>query len=148
MVVSPTTGGRIDAPVLDANGDGTLNASDKIGSGAIYASGVQSKVGILPTPAIVTGGIFPGGSSVSGSQIYGTSGPLLEGTSLLIAFAIGGGSNGLATTLLGLAASKRRGSSLTGKRIWAFCDGRATGVTFRRSEHDRCEPRAIRSPSP
>jgi type IV pilus assembly protein PilY1 len=108
MVVNPATGGRFDAPVLDANGDGALNASDKIGASAVYASGVQSKVGILPTPAIVTGGIYPASSNGAGNQIYGTSGPLLEGTALLIAFAIGGGTNGLATTLLGLAASSGR----------------------------------------
>jgi hypothetical protein len=108
MIVNPATGGRIDAPVLDANGDGVLDASDKIGTMGVYASGVQSKVGILPTPAIVLGGIYPGNPSGAGNQIYGTSGPLLEGTALLIAFAIGGGSNGLATTLLGLAASSGR----------------------------------------
>jgi type IV pilus assembly protein PilY1 len=108
MIVNPATGGRIDAPVLDANGDGVLDASDKIGAMGVYASGVQSKVGILPTPAIVLGGIYPGNPSGAGNQIYGTSGPLLEGTALLIAFAIGGGSNGLATTLLGLAASSGR----------------------------------------
>jgi type IV pilus assembly protein PilY1 len=109
MIVDPTTGGRIDSAVLDTSGDGKLNATDKVNSGGtqVYASGAQSTVGITPTPAIVLGG-----SSTSppapGNQIYGTNGPLLDGTGLLIAYAIGGGTGGRTTTILGLAASSGR----------------------------------------
>src|SRR5205085_1203551 len=90
MIVDPTTGGRIDSAVLDTDGNGALNASDKISSGGttVYASGAQSTVGITPTPAIVIGG--PTGTAPPpGNLIYGTGGPLLDGTGLLIAYAIG-----------------------------------------------------------
>ncbi|MDB5927139.1 MAG: Type fimbrial biosis protein PilY1, partial [Betaproteobacteria bacterium] len=109
MIVDPTTGGRVDAAVLDSSGDGKLNSTDKITSGGttVYASGVQSTVGITPTPAIVLGG--PSASTPApGDAIYGTSGPLLAGSGLLIAYAIGGGSGGRTTTILGLAASSGR----------------------------------------
>jgi type IV pilus assembly protein PilY1 len=109
MIVDPTTGGRVDAAVLDSSGDGMLNSTDKITSGGttVYASGVQSTVGITPTPAIVLGG--PSASTTApGDAIYGTSGPLLAGSGLLIAYAIGGGSGGRTTTILGLAASSGR----------------------------------------
>jgi hypothetical protein len=109
MIVDPTTGGRVDAAVLDTSGDGKLNSTDKITSGGttVYASGVQSTVGITPTPAIVLGG--PSASTTApGDAIYGTSGPLLAGSGLLIAYAIGGGSGGRTTTILGLAASSGR----------------------------------------
>jgi type IV pilus assembly protein PilY1 len=110
MIVDPTSGGRIDSAVLDTSGDGKLNSTDKITSApgvSVYASGVQSTVGITPTPAIVIGG--PSASTPPpGDLLYGTSGPLLAGSGLLIAYAIGGGSGGRTTTILGLAASSGR----------------------------------------
>jgi type IV pilus assembly protein PilY1 len=109
MIVDPTSGGRIDSAVLDTDGNGSLTATDKITSAGspVYASGVQSTVGITPTPAIVIGG--PSTSTPPpGDLLYGTSGPLLAGSGLLIAFAIGGGSGGRTTTILGLAASSGR----------------------------------------
>jgi type IV pilus assembly protein PilY1 len=109
MIVDPTTGGRIDSAVLDSTGDGTLSSADKITSAGttVYASGLQSTVGITPTPAIVLGG--PAVSTPPpGDAIYGTTGPLLAGSGLLIAYAIGGGSGGRTTTILGLAASSGR----------------------------------------
>jgi type IV pilus assembly protein PilY1 len=109
MIVDPNTGGRIDAAVLDTNANGTLTSADKINFGGttVYVSGVQSTVGITPTPAIVLGGpavnVPP-----PGDVMYGTSGSLLAGTGLLIAYAIGGGSGGRTTTILGLAAASGR----------------------------------------
>ena len=109
MVVDPITGGRIDSAVLDTSGDGKLTAADKITSGgtSVYASGVQSTVGITPTPAIVIGGVS-GTGTPPGSLIYGTGSSLLDGSGLLIAYAIGGGSGGRTTTILGLAAASGR----------------------------------------
>jgi type IV pilus assembly protein PilY1 len=59
MVVNPATGGIFDAPVLDANNDGVLNASDAV-SGSIFASGVQT-LGISMTPTVLTGGVWTQG---------------------------------------------------------------------------------------
>jgi type IV pilus assembly protein PilY1 len=109
MVVDPTSGGRISAAVLDVNGDGDLNSSDKVTMGAttVYVSGAQSTVGIMPTPAIIIGG-SSGSVAAPGNQIYGTPSSLVHGFGLLIAYAIGGGTGGRTTTLLGLAASSGR----------------------------------------
>ncbi len=54
MVVNPVTGGRFESAVLDVNGDGKITSADTLKSG-LYASGVQSAVGITPTPTIIGG---------------------------------------------------------------------------------------------
>ena len=79
MVVDPSTGGRINSAVLDTSGDGKLTAVDKVSSGGtdVYVSGLQSSVGITPTPAIVLGS-SSGTVASPGSEIYGTSGTLLD----------------------------------------------------------------------
>ena len=76
MVVDPTTGGRIDAPVLDVDSNGILNTSDVLpfGSGFVFASGVQSTIWITPTPNIVKtetpiqGGVPAGGEVTIGTK--------------------------------------------------------------------------------
>jgi hypothetical protein len=72
--------------VLDTDGNGRLNAADKIGG--VFASGVESKVGISPTPTIVTGSVGSGISS-PGAQILGTTGQMQAGSGVLTAYAIG-----------------------------------------------------------
>jgi type IV pilus assembly protein PilY1 len=112
MVVDPTTGGRIDAPVLDINGNGQLNQSDKVayGSDKIYASGVQSTIGITPTPTIIkTDNLGTGGISATGAQILGTSGSLVASSGILLAYALSAGSSGgNASTMIGLSAAGGR----------------------------------------
>ncbi|MGZ9006069.1 MAG: hypothetical protein ACXW20_20035, partial [Burkholderiales bacterium] len=111
MIVDPTTGGRIDGAVLDVDGNGLLNDADRINSGSttVYASGIQSTVGISPTPTIVTGGQITGANAPSGSQIYGTSGSLREGAGLMKAYAIGGDSGGgRRVDVIGLSSSSGR----------------------------------------
>jgi type IV pilus assembly protein PilY1 len=58
MVVNPATGGEFDAAVLDTNGNGKLEADDKVSSH--FASGFQSSVGIVTTPRMLMGGVPAG----------------------------------------------------------------------------------------
>jgi type IV pilus assembly protein PilY1 len=102
MVVNPATGGRFDSAVLDVDGDGKITAVDTL-AGGVYASGVQSAVGITPTPTVI------------GSRAGGTSSSTLvtaDGTTLVRNRASvrgnmifgGSGGNGEAVTLpIGLA---------------------------------------------
>jgi type IV pilus assembly protein PilY1 len=115
FIVDPTTGARIDTAVLDADANGKLNIADKILSSgvSVYASGVESKVGIMPTPTIILGGSNAannaGNSATSTSQIYGTAGPLRQGFGSILAYAIGGGSTGNRTSaVIGLGALSGR----------------------------------------
>jgi type IV pilus assembly protein PilY1 len=70
MVVNPTTGGRIDSPVIDISGDGRLTADDRITVAGvqIQVSGKQTAVAPSGTPTIVTGG---GGGSIGGPNSAG-----------------------------------------------------------------------------
>jgi type IV pilus assembly protein PilY1 len=109
MIVDPTTGGRVDSAVLDTSGDGKLNSADKLNSGgtAVFVSGIQSTVGITPTPVIVIGG--PSASTPPpGDLLYGTQGSLLANQGVLIGFALGCGSGGCISPMLGLAGSSGR----------------------------------------
>ena len=111
MIVDPTTGARIESAVLDTNGDKQLDATDKltVGLANVYASGVQSTVGISPTPTIVTAGSIPGAGVPQGSGIYGTAGSLKEGSTLLKAYAIVNPSNaGMQVPMIGLSSSSGR----------------------------------------
>jgi len=108
MVVDPTTGARIDAAVLDTGGDGKLDVTDKIdfGGGTVFASGVQSTIGITPTPTIVKTDASSGTSLPTGaSETFGTTGPPLAGVGSLLAYALSAGSSGgNASTVIGLGS--------------------------------------------
>jgi type IV pilus assembly protein PilY1 len=102
MVVNPATGGRFDGAVLDVNGDGLITPADTL-SGGVYASGVQSAVGITPTPTVIgsrSGGasssaivtadgttLVRNRSSVRGNMIFGGSGGNGEAVTLPIGLA-------------------------------------------------------------
>jgi type IV pilus assembly protein PilY1 len=88
MVVNPLTGGRIDAPVLDTNADRKLDAMDKVGATALYASGVQSTVGILPTPVIVMLPRHSQGAGSNSERYYGTEEPTMAGARAALGLAI------------------------------------------------------------
>jgi type IV pilus assembly protein PilY1 len=107
MVISPSTGGRIDAPVLDTNADKALNASDKIGANALYASGVQAKSGIAPTPVVIIGRPLSGLGSEA-VRYYGTDAPGVDGENELLGFAIIPGGGRIDPTLIGLVARSGR----------------------------------------
>lgn len=89
MVVEPTTGARVDGAVLDTNADGRLNSTDKISSGGtmVYASGLESRLGISSTPTIVAGS---GGNAgvAPGSIILGTTGQMQANSGILTSYAI------------------------------------------------------------
>ena len=61
MEIDPNTGGRMDIPVFDLNGDGVFDYQDNLstttGGNTTYTpvSGKKSKVGILQPPAILAG---------------------------------------------------------------------------------------------
>jgi type IV pilus assembly protein PilY1 len=109
MIVDPASGGRVDAVVLDLNRDGVLNDSDKVGSGAagVYASGIQSTVGIAPTPVIVKGGPSTG-TNTSGDKIFGTRAPYLVGPESLLGYTFMGGPLGIEGMWIGLRSSAGR----------------------------------------
>ena len=69
MVVNPTTGGRVGSVVLDVDGNGLLNAADKVNS--VFVSGVKLDVGAAGTPTIIrggSGGVVSGAYDVSGGS--------------------------------------------------------------------------------
>ena len=107
MVLNPWTGGRIDAPVLDTNADRALNASDKVGVNALYASAVQSKGGIIPTPVVIVGRIRGSGSN-DAQRYYGTDAPSVDGMQDLMGFAITPGQGNADSTLIGLVGNSGR----------------------------------------
>jgi type IV pilus assembly protein PilY1 len=110
MVVDPSTGARIDSAVLDVNGNGVLNSNDQVVFGGVnvYLSGVQSKIGITPTPTIIKS--MPSSvSSTPESVIFGTTGPVLANSGSQIAYAIAAGSSGSnASTIVGLTSGGGR----------------------------------------
>jgi type IV pilus assembly protein PilY1 len=113
MIVDPSTGGRIDAAVLDVDANGQLNANDKIdpGSGAVYVSGVQSTIGITPTPTIIRAESTSGAGSgtTPQCQILGTCEQTVAGSGFQLAFALAAGSSGgNASTMIGLGTSGGR----------------------------------------
>jgi len=110
MIVDPATGARIDAPVLDVDANGQLNSQDQVmyGGSNVYVSGVQSTIGITPTPTIIKSTGSSGGSG-GGNVIFGTQGPLVAGAGFLMAYALAAGSSGgNASTMIGLSASGGR----------------------------------------
>ena len=70
MELDPRTGGRLDFPVFDLNGDTVFNSNDQLGSGdaAQSVSGKQSEVGILQPPAILAGIGGPGDGSFGNKE--------------------------------------------------------------------------------
>jgi type IV pilus assembly protein PilY1 len=114
MIVNPTTGGRIDAPVLDTNADAVLDATDTIGASALYASGVQSKSGIVPTPVIITArNLAAGHGSATSGQRYATDQPTMAGDTTRLGWAIG---NGREIWMIGLAGT---GGRITWREVLA-----------------------------
>lgn len=110
MIVDPATGARIDGAVLDVDANGQLNSQDQItyGGSNVYASGVQSTIGITPTPTIIKASGSTSGSG-GGNVIFGTGGPLVAGAGFLMAYALAAGSSGgNASTMIGLSASAGR----------------------------------------
>ncbi|MCB1800972.1 MAG: hypothetical protein KDI82_04710 [Gammaproteobacteria bacterium] len=61
MEIDPNTGGRLDVPVLDLNGDGLFDNADTkastVNGQTTYTppSGTKSKIGLIQNPAIVSG---------------------------------------------------------------------------------------------
>ena len=105
MVIDPATGGRIDGAVLDSDGNGTLNTSDRVVLGGVnvYLSGVQSTIGITPTPTIIKSASGSTSSVGSASVLLGTTGPSLASAGSQLAYAISAGSSGSnASTIVGL----------------------------------------------
>ena len=113
MVIDPTTGARIDGAVLDVDANGSLNSGDQVVLGGIntYLSGVQSTIGITPTPTIIRGGSGSGGGGAgAASVIFGsTSGGMMAGGGIQLAYAIAAGSSGSnASTIVGLSSGGGR----------------------------------------
>jgi type IV pilus assembly protein PilY1 len=111
MIVDPATGGRIDGAVLDVDANGQLNSQDQVmyGGSNVYVSGVQSTIGITPTPTIIKASGSTGGGAGGGNVIFGTGGPLVAGAGFLMAYALAAGSSGgNASTMIGLSASGGR----------------------------------------
>jgi type IV pilus assembly protein PilY1 len=113
MVIDPTTGGRINAAVLDVTDSTKLNSDDKVsylgGTVDVFASGAKSAIGITPTPTIIKTDSVPAGTTVDGSKILGTSGPLVAASGVLLAYALAAGSSGgNASTMIGLSAAGGR----------------------------------------
>jgi type IV pilus assembly protein PilY1 len=74
MEIDPYTGGRMDIPLFDLNGDGVFDYKDNLaqtsGGNTIYTpiSGKKSKVGILQPPAILAGVGGAGDGSYGGAE--------------------------------------------------------------------------------
>jgi type IV pilus assembly protein PilY1 len=111
MVIDPATGARIDGAVLDSDGNGALNTNDRVilGGVNVYLSGVQSTIGITPTPTIVKSPGASGGSVGSASVILGTAQTSMATGGSQLAYAISAGSSGAnASTIVGLSSSGGR----------------------------------------
>jgi type IV pilus assembly protein PilY1 len=111
MVVDPATGARIDGAVLDVDANGQLNNQDTVVSGGsnVFVSGVQSTIGITPTPTIIKATGSAGGSGSAGNLIFGTGGPLVADVGFLMAYALAAGSSGgNASTMIGLGSAGGR----------------------------------------
>jgi type IV pilus assembly protein PilY1 len=106
MIVNPATGGAINTAVLDTNGDGILNASDQINGN--YAVGVESTVGIAPTPVVVKGGPATGAVSATTSKIYGQGKPSMHGEGSMLGYTIMGGPLGVTGMVIGLLGNDGR----------------------------------------
>ena len=105
MVVNPITGGRFEAAVLDVNGDRVITAGDTLPSG-VYASGVQSAVGITPTPTVM-GGRIP--DAVGSATVGADGGALVRTKGSRRGNMIFGGSSGATTDLpIGLGNDRGR----------------------------------------
>ena len=69
MEMDSVTGGNLNYPVLDVNGDGEFNSADRVAcdSGLCNPGGMRSREGIIKTPGIVSAGDteykYSGGSS-------------------------------------------------------------------------------------
>jgi type IV pilus assembly protein PilY1 len=112
MVLDPITGGRIEGAVLDTDNSGTLNASDSVVVAGVYTylSGVQSKIGITPTPTIIRSSSTGSSSSAgSASVILGTTQTSMATAGSQLAYAISAGSSGAnASTIVGLTSAGGR----------------------------------------
>jgi hypothetical protein len=90
IVINPTTGAGMQTAVIDIDGNGTLNSSDKVtvsATKALYASGIMLS-GVVPTPTVITAGSLAGAQATGGAVLLGTPGSLSAVTGLLNAYAI------------------------------------------------------------
>ena len=111
MVLDPATGGRIDGAVLDSDANGALNASDTVVIAGVntYLSGVQSTIGITPTPTIVRSASGSINNAGSASVILGTTQTSMATAGSQLAYAISAGSSGAnASTIVGLTSAGGR----------------------------------------
>jgi type IV pilus assembly protein PilY1 len=115
MIVDPTTGGRVNSAVInitDERGTIALNENDKVTDSKgnkVFASGIQSTVGIAPTPVVVKGGPSSGaGGTASSDKIFGTKAPYLAGPETLLGYTFLGGPLGIEGLWIGLRANSGR----------------------------------------
>ena len=98
--------------MLDSDGNGALNSNDEVVFGGVnvYLSGVQSTIGITPTPTIIRSAWrLERGSVGSASVILGTTDPSMATGGSKLAYAISAGSSGAnASTIVGLNNSGGR----------------------------------------
>ncbi len=73
--IDPFTGGALDSPFFDANGDGLFNNSDRIGSGAAGTSNarraigsIDQGIGLLGEGALIGKKVFSGGTGTAGDN--------------------------------------------------------------------------------
>lgn len=85
MELDAYSGARLTYSPFDLDGDGKFNNNDQIGSGAnaMYVSGVKSKVGVIPSPSIISAG------SVEYKYMPGSNGQIGQATENPGASAIG-----------------------------------------------------------
>ena len=103
--------GRDQKHGADSDGNGQLTSNDSVVFGGLntYLSGVQSTIGITPTPTIVKSAGTSGGSAGSASVILGTAHTSMATGGSQLAYAISAGSSGAnASTIVGLSSSGGR----------------------------------------
>lgn len=104
MIVDPATGSQITSAVFDVNNDGILNQSDQtvVGGINVNLSGVESSVGITPTPVVVRGSIQSGTATAS-DITHGNKSPGYGGSDdAIVARLIIGGPGGTAIMSIGI----------------------------------------------
>ena len=118
MALNNQTGGSFATSTFDTNNDGTINSSDLISvviggvTTQVAATGLQSSIGITPTPTILSGG---GNAGLGGTITVGTGagGGVTSGSGSTggIAGSIGvlsGSGGGTASVLLNLGKTSGR----------------------------------------
>ena len=104
MIVDPATGAQVTSAVFDVNNDGVLNQSDQttVGGISVNLSGVESSVGITPTPVVVRGSIQSGAATAS-DVTHGNRAPGYGSSDdAIVARLIIGGPGGTAIMSIGI----------------------------------------------